>query len=63
MAVLLTIALGLTSWSFSELAALKERVARGESEREYARSVLQEIRTDLREIQGDIRRLLEGKKN
>jgi hypothetical protein len=57
--VLCAAALTMASWTLTEVASLKERAARGESEREAGQRLISGIADDVREMRADIKKLLE----
>ena len=50
IAILTTIFLGLSGWTMSEIATLKERTASLENEKETTKEMLKEIRADVKEL-------------
>lgn len=59
IAILTTIFLGLSGWTMSEVAELKERVKGNEVSKESLKVMLLEIKTDQKEMNQKIDKVLE----
>lgn len=59
--VVMSLGVMMLGWVLVEIATLKERVARGESERQANHDLMLTISEDLREMRADIKALLARK--
>lgn len=62
IAILTTMFLGLSGWTMSEVATIKERVTRNETERDNVKDMIKDIKDTQKEMNHKLDRLLERNK-